>query len=214
MLLGFHLPLNFRQPYLSNSITAFWKTWHISLSSWLRDYLYVPLGGNRRGPRRTMINLFLVMLLGGLWHGAAWTFVAWGAMHGIYLAVERRLRIDRRFDNADRPARWADVPRILLTFHLVCASWILFRAPNFSSAWEYVSNMADPGGLLEGASGAVLLIPGMLVIALIDVWQRRTRKEVPSMVAPARQGLLAGAATAGIVLFSGAAAVPFIYFQF
>ena len=101
-----------------------------------------------------------------------------------------------------------------MTFHLVCASWILFRAPDFSSAWEYVSNMADPSGLLEGASGAVLLFPGILVMVLIDVWQRRSRQEVPWMVAPARQGFLAGVATAGIVLFSGAAAVPFIYFQF
>jgi alginate O-acetyltransferase complex protein AlgI len=213
-LLGFHLPLNFRQPYLSNSITAFWKTWHISLSSWLRDYLYIPLGGNRRGPRRTMVNLFTVMVLGGLWHGAGWTFVVWGALHGGYLAFERWRSIDVRHDNSARPPRSADLWRIFVTFHLVCLAWIAFRAPTIGSAWDYLSNMADLRSPLQGAGGAVLLVPVAAAVILIDLWQRRTGAEVPSSNSPARNGALVAAGATAIVLFSGAATVPFIYFQF
>jgi alginate O-acetyltransferase complex protein AlgI len=213
-LLGFHLPLNFRQPYLSNSITAFWKTWHISLSSWLRDYLYIPLGGNRRGPRRTMVNLFTVMVLGGLWHGAGWTFVVWGALHGGYLAFERWRSIDVRHDNSARPPRIADLWRIFVTFHLVCLAWIAFRAPTIGSAWDYLSNMADLRSPLQGAGGAVLLVPVAAAVILIDLWQRRTGAEVPSSNSPARNGALVAAGATAIVLFSGAATVPFIYFQF
>ena len=95
LMLGFVFPKNFDSPYRSASITEFWRRWHISLSSWLRDYLYVPLGGSRHGPRRTYVNLLLVMLLGGLWHGAAWTFVIWGGLHGTLLALERAARQDR-----------------------------------------------------------------------------------------------------------------------
>lgn len=214
ILLGFHLPLNFKQPYLSNSITAFWRTWHISLSTWLRDYLYVPLGGNRSGPRRTMINLFLVMLLGGLWHGAAWTFVAWGALHGVYLAVERATGIDRKYNNADRPARWADLPRIILTFNLVCVAWLLFRSPDFGTASTYVAAMIDIRAPFEGGAMAVLLLPVAAIVVLLDVWQRRTGREVPWDATPIPRGAFVGAASASIVLFSGAAPVPFIYFQF
>jgi alginate O-acetyltransferase complex protein AlgI len=214
MLLGFHLPLNFRQPYLSNSVTAFWKTWHISLSSWLRDYLYIPLGGNRRGPRRTMVNLFTVMILGGLWHGAGWTFIVWGALHGTYLAVERWRAIDLRYDNSARPPRRGDLWRMALTFHLVCLAWIAFRAPTIGSAWNYLTNIADPTAPFQGAGGAVLLVPIAAAVILIDLWQRRHGAEVPKIDTPARAGALAAAGGTAIVLFSGAAPVPFIYFQF
>ena len=214
LLVGFRLPVNFHQPYLSNSIGAFWRTWHISLSSWLRDYLYVPLGGNRRGPRRTMINLFLVMLLGGLWHGAAWTFVAWGALHGVYLAVERWTGVDRRYQNADEAPRRADAVRILFTFHLVCLAWIMFRAADFATAWDYLRGFAQVGNVVDGASGLVVLLPAAAAVLAIDLWQRTRRREVPGTLRPGVQGIAVGSALATIVLFSGAAPVPFIYFQF
>ena len=214
LLLGFWLPVNFHQPYLSNSITAFWQTWHISLSSWLRDYLYIPLGGNRRGPRRTMINLFLVMAIGGLWHGAAWTFVIWGTLHGVVLAVERVTGFGNRHNNAGRPFRLSDVPATVLTFHIACLAWILFRAPTWGAATDVFRAFADFPGLMTKANGLVLLIPAALSMFAIDLLQRRSGQEVPSHTTLERQGLLVGICVGGIIAFSGAAAVPFIYFQF
>ncbi len=117
------LPQNFDRPYLATSLRVFWRRWHMTLSRWLRDYLYIPLGGNRGGPRRTYRNLMLTMLLGGLWHGAAWTFVVWGGIHGARLAAERGLR--ERFGTARVPA-WAGW---LVTFNVVCLAWVFFRAP-------------------------------------------------------------------------------------
>ncbi len=122
-LLGFHFPENFRRPYLAGSVTEFWCRWHISLSTWLRDYLYIPLGGNREGAAKTYRNLLITMLLGGLWHGASWNFVFWGAWHGVLLAIERAL-------GWDRPAWW----RIPITFALVLNGWVFFRAANFNDA--------------------------------------------------------------------------------
>src|SRR6204780_565996 len=126
-LLGFHFPVNFRRPYLAASITDFWHRWHISLSRWLRDYLYIPLGGNRHGRLRTYRNLMLTMLLGGLWHGAAWTFVAWGGIHGAGLACERffddRRRAAGRARRDSAVARWLGR---LVTFNVVCFAWIFF----------------------------------------------------------------------------------------
>ncbi|MFN3640241.1 MAG: MBOAT family O-acyltransferase [Flavobacterium sp.] len=135
LLMGFTLPPNFRTPYQSASITEFWRRWHISLSSWLRDYLYISLGGNRKGKVRTYINLFLTMLLGGLWHGANWKFVFWGGMHGMALAVERvfnsKLSIPK-----NKPIR---IVQMVLTFHFVVFCWLFFRAKDFTTAFQ----MAD-----------------------------------------------------------------------
>ena len=118
-LLGIELMVNFNQPYLSRNITNFWRTWHISLSTWLRDYLYIPLGGNRNGKLMTYRNLMITMLLGGLWHGAGWTFVVWGGLHGVYLAVHRQLR-DKSPKDATDSFTLRDVIPALVTFSLVC----------------------------------------------------------------------------------------------
>ena len=134
-MFGFVIPENFRSPYLAESITDFWRRWHISLSTWLRDYLYLPLGGNRHGPRRTYFNLAMVMLLGGLWHGANWTFVVWGAYHGGLLAFERWLGKKTAYDFLPRPARAA------MTFVLVLFSWVLFRSPTLGHAVAYLGAM-------------------------------------------------------------------------
>jgi len=141
---GVTLPENFDAPYLSRSITEFWRRWHISLSTWLRDYLYIPLGGGR-GSRTTVLrNLMLTMLLGGLWHGAAWTFVAWGALHGGLLALERatgvRARIDREGDARGGGA--VGIAHMVVTFHLVCLAWVMFRSASFADMGAYLTRMA------------------------------------------------------------------------
>jgi D-alanyl-lipoteichoic acid acyltransferase DltB (MBOAT superfamily) len=125
LLLGIEFPQNFDSPYRSLSIREFWRRWHMSLSRWLRDYLYIGLGGNRRGEGRTYVNLFLTMLLGGIWHGAAWAFVIWGALHGIALAVERRIV---EYWGGGEPTRIGAIGRWLVTFHVVCLGWVFFNA--------------------------------------------------------------------------------------
>jgi D-alanyl-lipoteichoic acid acyltransferase DltB (MBOAT superfamily) len=124
LLLGYKLPINFDSPYQSASITEFWRRWHISLSSWLRDYLYISLGGNRKGKIRTYINLMITMLIGGLWHGAALRFVVWGALHGIGLAFEKFIN---SIVSIPKTKFW-HVLGVILTFHFVCFTWIFFRA--------------------------------------------------------------------------------------
>ncbi len=149
LMLGFVFPKNFDSPYKAASITEFWRRWHISLSTWLRDYLYVSLGGNRKGTRRTYVNLALVMLLGGLWHGAAWNFVVWGALHGMLLGLERARGRKGFFHRAPRPVRVGG------TFLLVLVSWVFFRAADLGAALRYLGQMVglgpvDPGAYLLG----------------------------------------------------------------
>lgn len=141
LMIGFRFVENFDQPYRSHSITEFWQRWHISLSTWLRDYLYVPLGGNRHGERRTYVNLALVMLLGGLWHGANWTFVAWGAWHGGLLAIERRLGTT---PTGERARFRYPVPLLML---FVVIGWVMFRADSVSSAVRFYGAMVMPDAL-------------------------------------------------------------------
>lgn len=136
LLLGVRFPLNFNSPYKAHNIVDFWRRWHISLSTWLRDYLYIPLGGNRRGRGRTYFNLMATMVLGGLWHGAAWTFVAWGFLHGAALALTKWWQ-ERRGEKpraAPHPLAPRHVLSVFLTFHLVCAGWVFFRAETFENA--------------------------------------------------------------------------------
>ncbi|MFN7533718.1 MAG: MBOAT family O-acyltransferase, partial [Brevundimonas sp.] len=139
-LLGYSFPRNFDQPYRANSLQSFWRRWHISLSSWLRDYLYLPLGGGRGGLWSSSRNVMITMLLGGLWHGAAWTFVAWGALHGAVQVIER---VWRHFlEGRASVPHWLGV---ILTFHVVCLGWILFRAESFPLAMEMLAGLARPG---------------------------------------------------------------------
>jgi alginate O-acetyltransferase complex protein AlgI len=147
-MVGFEFPRNFNAPYLADSITDFWRRWHISLSTFLRDYLYIPLGGNKKGARRTYVNLALVMLLGGLWHGASWVFVIWGAYHGALLAFERWRGKESLYSRLPRPVR------VAMTFVLVLFSWVLFRCPSLDSACVYFSSMF---ALNPPYAGSVLL---------------------------------------------------------
>jgi alginate O-acetyltransferase complex protein AlgI len=144
LCLGVHLPLNFNSPYKSTSIIDFWRRWHISLSTFLRDYLYIPLGGNRLGEARRYLNLFLTMLLGGLWHGAAWTFVIWGALHGAFLAINHLWIAKVR---KGRPAsRWTVPLRWLLTFLCVMVAWVVFRADSLTTAMHIYKGMLGLNG--------------------------------------------------------------------
>ena len=212
-MFGFELPKNFDSPYHSRSITEFWRRWHISLSSFLRDYLYVPLGGNRLGPRRTYANLAAVMLLGGLWHGARWQFVAWGAFHGVLLAAERA--IGRR-----SPYAWLPGPgQVALTFALVLLSWVLFRADDLGRAADYLAAMF---GLAPAAATASLLgarihathsLTLMALCALVvsrrtQSWDLCQRLDAPRVAA------LAGCLALSLAAMFTQAFNPFLYFQF
>ncbi len=148
LMLGFVFPKNFDSPYRSQSITEFWRRWHISLSTWLRDYLYVPLGGNRKGPIRTYVNLFIVMLIGGLWHGASWNFLVWGGLHGLLLAFERMRGKTTPYGRMPAPFR------VALTFGVVLVTWVFFRASDLPAAGRYLASM---GGVVTPSDGAALL---------------------------------------------------------
>ena len=142
LLLGFRFPKNFNLPYRSATITEFWRRWHISLSSWLKDYLYIPLGGNRKGRRRTYINLMLTMLLGGLWHGASGRFVLWGALHGVGLALHKWLMSRTKSPAFGKDMRlWQRVLGIIFTFNFVCLGWILFRADSLATVGQILSQI-------------------------------------------------------------------------
>jgi alginate O-acetyltransferase complex protein AlgI len=137
LCLGFILPQNFNAPYAAIGFSDFWRRWHITLSAWLRDYLYIPLGGNRYGPVRTYFALMVTMLLGGLWHGANWTFVVWGGLHGLYLWVERFFRERRGGAVADTGSSWLGVAYALFTYMLVNIAWVFFRSGTFNKAWHF-----------------------------------------------------------------------------
>jgi D-alanyl-lipoteichoic acid acyltransferase DltB (MBOAT superfamily) len=213
-LLGIELVRNFEQPYLSRNVTYFWQTWHISLSTWLRDYLYVPLGGNRGGRAATARNLMITMLLGGLWHGAAWTFVVWGGLHGVYLAAHRVMR-SRSPGSATAMIGWRDVPAVAGTFALVSLTWIPFRASSFTEAFEYAGGLVSlrPGPMPVDA--LALLLPAIAVILTIDLAQRRSGRHTVVLTWPvAARGLAYGLGVVAMIVFSGQPAVPFLYFQF
>jgi alginate O-acetyltransferase complex protein AlgI len=209
LLLGYQLPENFNRPYLALSIQDFWRRWHMTLSRWLRDYLYIPLGGNRGGRLKTYRNLMITMLLGGLWHGAAWTFVLWGGIHGTALSVERFAR--ERFPGFRLPT-WA---AWLVTFNVVCVAWVFFRAPNLGTAFDIL------GGLgLSGPSPLVTLPLVLLVVLAIAIqavprhwWYDAEAWLVARPVAV--QGLAVGAIIVAADAAVGQQGVaPFIYYQF
>lgn len=213
-LFGIELKVNFRQPYLSRNITDFWRRWHISLSDWLRDYLYVPLGGNRNGKLATYRNLMITMLLGGLWHGAAWTFVVWGGLHGAYLMAHR-------WFSARRPARASmslagRIAGVAATFTAVCFAWIFFRAESFGEAFEVIGGILALRGsfpVADNSTLTLLLILGAMFA--IDVVQAKGPEVGSRLIRrPVLAGAFMGAVAVLVAVFSGVPQVPFIYFQF
>ena len=205
LLLGIRLPDNFNQPYRATSIQDFWRRWHMSLSRWLRDYLYIPLGGNRGGERRRDRNLLLTMLLGGLWHGAAWTFVLWGALHGLGLLVERRLGV-----------RLPGIVARLVTFHFVCFGWILFRAESLGAAGDVLRRLFTAWG--TEPSGLTWVPVALIAAALATQFWPRTATE-PTLRAASHLPVLVMALAFAFWLvvleqFGPEGVAPFIYFQF
>jgi D-alanyl-lipoteichoic acid acyltransferase DltB (MBOAT superfamily) len=221
LLLGFRLPENFNRPYQSTDLQDFWRRWHISLSSWLRDYLYVPLGGNRGGTVMTYRNLFLTMLLGGLWHGAAWTFVVWGALHGTALAVVRAFQRTRkaRYERRGQPVPEGSVVRkvvgVLLTFHFVCFCWIFFRAPSFEAAGAVLQTLAQGTAYVPNLTPKILtaLAIGLGVHFSPVAWRDRAREHFIATPAWAR-GVALFVLAVVLQQIKGTDVVPFIYFQF
>ncbi len=221
LLLGFHFPLNFNAPYRSTSITDFWRRWHISLSSWIRDYIYISLGGNRKGKLRQYVNLVVTMLLGGLWHGASLNFVAWGGMHGLALAAHKYfgqevLRHDRRYRSRG-VRKWL---AILLTFHFVCFTWIFFRHASFAAGWTMIHQIftnfhAELWPQFVGGYRYVLAFMafGYLTHFLPDAWQER-------MIGVLRRcnllvyALLLTTVIYVVIQVKSSTIQPFIYFQF
>jgi len=143
LLFGYRLPRNFRYPYFAPSITEFWRRWHMSLSSWLKQYLYIPLGGNRKGRVRTYLNLIATMGLGGLWHGASWTFLIWGLYHGLLLSIDKKLKAQGWFRAIEKRGWFIPVATVV-TFHLVCIGWVIFRATSFDNMTEILANALWP----------------------------------------------------------------------
>ena len=213
LMLGFKLPDNFRRPYGAIGFSDFWRRWHISLSSWLRDYLYISLGGNRRGRVRTYANLSITMLLGGLWHGASWSFVIWGALHGTFLVIERLLR------PVLASASWAGtfVARLfggVLTYVLVCVAWVFFRAGDLSGALKIAGAMF---GFAEHASKIRAEYWPALIIALLLVVTHALTRETDWEAIGARLRLGILVPVLALMLFFIAISADsraFIYFQF
>lgn len=220
LMIGFHFRPNFDMPYISRSITEFWRRWHISLSVWLRDYLYIPLGGNRKGNARTYVNLMLVMLLGGLWHGANWTFVLWGLWHGGWLAYER----------ATGRAKAADVAGLISTLLAVLIGWVMFRAADVTEALEVYGGMLGLNGISPSPEIALAITTESLLFLLLGVavaacepWLNRI---AATRLHPAPDGaltLLNAAVPSVLVVALGVVSImklaeqsfsPFLYFQF
>ena len=213
LMLGFVFPKNFDSPYTSQSITEFWRRWHISLSSWLRDYLYVPLGGNRVGPTRTYINLAIVMLLGGLWHGAAWNFVIWGAMHGGMLAFERASGKDALYRRLPKNLR------VGMTFTIVLFSWVFFRAETLGEAGRYFANLFGFGTVQAGADllGGIMYQPYYtltFLIAAIVVWGAPQTWDFTRRMTPLKAGITLVLFWASLSVLFTQSFNPFIYFIF
>ena len=214
LLFGIRLPVNFRSPYKATSIIEFWRRWHITLSRFLRDYLYIPLGGNRHGHARTYAALMGTMLLGGLWHGANWTFVVWGGLHGLYLSTERWLRA--RFKGFT-PGRASLLGFALLTFLLVNITWVFFRSKTFAGAGTVLTGMAGmaakPDPLIAGGPMiiAVAIVAGILGthLAMRDTTLEAVIERTPSVALASIWTLLLFA-----VIIEQGQGSAFIYFAF
>jgi alginate O-acetyltransferase complex protein AlgI len=216
-LLGFHFMVNFRQPYLATSLQDFWRRWHISLSTWLRDYLYVPLGGSRHGERRTYRNLMLTMLIGGLWHGANWTFVVWGGIHGAALSIERFFRgvLGRgEPETASLTSAGAWASRIVI-FHLVCLSWVFFRSPGMREAIMFLRGLTSLVWLPEYGIAFRFLALFTAPLFLIDLVNEARGEEYLLETWPDMRRAAVGVAMMAVVALLAANQLnAFIYFRF
>lgn len=223
-VMGFDIMLNFRRPYFAQTIAEFWQRWHISLSTWFRDYLYIPLGGNRVAPWRWRYNILIVFLISGLWHGANWTFVVWGGLHGLYFLIgawtaplRARLRARLDWPAAAPLLRWG---RTLFIFHLTWFAWVFFRAPSLAAAGLVLRRMADwhaPSVLLPGMTAggfAITLTALAILIAIETLWERRPVNGLIQRLPGWIRFPLYAAAVLAIMNLGVTQEIPFIYFQF
>ena len=213
LMFGFVFAKNFDSPYRSESITDFWRRWHVSLSTWLREYLYVPLGGNRKGTRRTYFNLVITMLLGGLWHGASWNFVIWGGLHGGMLAFERSQGREGFYHNLPRPFR------VAFTFLIVLLGWVFFRAADLPRALEYFASMFGFGHAQPAAAllSGILYKPYYLLsigIAAVVVWVGRQTWDWTQRMTLPKTALCFALGWLALVVLATQEYNPFIYFIF
>ena len=218
LLLGFSFPDNFRTPYQSKNLQEFWRRWHISLSSWLRDYLYISMGGNRKGPIRTYINLLMTMVLGGLWHGAGWNFIIWGILHGGALALHRLWHekgAHVEWYQQVKDTRWWTILSLITTFNYVCFAWIFFRAPTFSEATHviYQTLMGGLGLVNINFHLAVILLLGFILHACPQWLFNKTVINFTHLK-PFPQAIVLFMSALVIRQLAVSEAVPFIYFQF
>ncbi|MCC6758542.1 MAG: MBOAT family protein [Candidatus Omnitrophica bacterium] len=216
-VLGFRLMKNFDRPYFATSIQDFWHHWHISLSTWFRDFVYIPLGGNRVSPWRWRLNILLTFLLSGLWHGANWTFIVWGALHGCYYLISTIVR---------KPAAWPRSLKVLITFSLVCFAWIFFRANNLSDAEYIISHLLSgwEQGLRVGTQAGAIGLPMIELLSafgligfliMVDRWEGKENIGTAVARQPAALRWFIYAACALMIMnFGVAVPIPFLYFQF
>ena len=220
LLLGFRFPLNFDSPYSAISLQDFWRRWHMTLSRWLRDYLYIPLGGNRNGDVATYRNLLITFVLGGLWHGAAWTFVVWGFIHGGVLSVEhwrRSVRTRRNLPDPPDTALRRTLSRIL-TFNVVCLAWIFFRAESLPRALSYLGHLVDPSNWFGAAP---LVSVGVVVCIAIGIGGQYVPRDFTNRLlaafsrrSPVTMGVIIGFVLLVINTLGPRGVAPFIYFRF
>jgi alginate O-acetyltransferase complex protein AlgI len=220
LLLGFHFPMNFDSPYQSRNITEFWRRWHISLSTWLRDYLYISLGGNRKGKIRTYINQMITMLLGGLWHGASWRFIIWGALHGAALAVHKMYNEWQDEYGTMPVGKIASYVNVLLTFHFVCFCWIFFRASSMETVGEMLFqifahfNMAILFEFIAGYKGVmILMLIGYVLHFLPRSMELRIQQEITRLPFAYKAAWMLLIIIL-VIQTKSAGIQPFIYFQF
>ena len=221
-IFGFHFPENFRYPFLSGSVTEFWRRWHISLSTWLRDYLYISLGGNRKGKLRTYGNLFITMLLGGLWHGAAVRFILWGALHGAALALHKLWMavVPGAKATGDQMHWWSRAAGIFFTFNLVCLGWLMFRAESMQTVELmlhqifYNFNAAMIPQVVSGYAGAFALIAAGFLLHLMPGRADRFAQRLVSHAPLVLQIVMAAAMIWCVMQVKSSDIQPFIYFQF
>jgi alginate O-acetyltransferase complex protein AlgI len=211
--LGFDIPKNFNMPYLSRSITEFWRRWHISLSTWLREYLYISLGGNRKGKARQYINLMIVMLLGGLWHGASWNFVVWGGLHGLGLAIHK-IYMDYIRKPNEKESFLYSFFSWLITFVFVCTAWVFFRSTDFTVSMTIIEKMY----FLDGTEGMKWYATSLFIILPVLIISHFIGSRVGDYI-HFRLNTFKGLfvlffVLLGLLFLTAVSSSPFIYFQF
>lgn len=224
--MGFSLPENFKYPYAATGFSDFWRRWHITLSAWLRDYLYIPLGGNRKGPVRTYINLMITMLLGGLWHGANWTFVVWGALHGLYLCIEKLIQDMAKKRHPEMVAApivnsQTMMPlgfvKAMLVFFLINVTWVFFRAPDFTGAWRMLVSMFSTvkDSMVVLSSLDMIAVSSVIMLMVLFHWRMRNTSVLQAIAK--MPAWLLGIIWSGmliLLILSQESSGSFIYFQF